>query len=274
MAAPLSLDEYINKPLAIEKEVKHLLAYSEKQVLFDIGACEGEDAIKYARLSPDVRVFAFEPRPDNYEKATNLIKRHRAESVRLFPFALSNENGTATFHVSSGRPEGTDLPEDWDFGNKSSSLLPPGSASAEHHPWLKFEQTIQVETRRLDEFCLEQGLNKIDFIHLDVQGAELMVLEGAGAMIKSIGSIWMEVESVELYDQQPLKEDVEAFMRENGFTCIISTVDAVSGDQLYLNTSFYDEETIRKLKAMQQHKQKSIRNVLSKIYRRIRHALS
>ena len=42
-----------------------------------------------------------------------------------------------------------------------------------------FENTIQVESAKLDDWCLEHGISKIDFLWADVQGAEGDLIEGA-----------------------------------------------------------------------------------------------
>src|SRR5918994_1153850 len=78
---------------------------------------------------------------------------------------------------------------------------------------LKFERTILVETMRLDRFCDAHSIERIDLVYLDVQGAELMVLRGAGDYLTRIGAVWLEVGARELYDGQPLKDDVELFMQ-------------------------------------------------------------
>jgi hypothetical protein len=64
-----------------------------------------------------------------------------------------------------------------------------------------------------------------------------MVLKGAGTMLKNIRMIWMEVEAIELYKDQPLKNEVEEFMARNGFIKLKDTVDNISGDQLYINAN-------------------------------------
>lgn len=138
-------------------------------------------------------------------------------------------------HVSSGRPPWADGTEDWDFGNKSSSLLEPG-LHLSVHPWVEFTEVIEVSTRRLDRLCHDLGVTRIDFLHLDVQGAELMVLAGAGLLLADVTAIWLEVEAVPLYRGQPLAPDVEAFMRRHGFWKKRDTVDDVSGDQLWLRS--------------------------------------
>lgn len=202
--------------------------------IFDIGACEGEDSIRYARLFPKASIFAFEPMPVNIDRMRPLLRKYRVDGqVRPFNVALSDSSGVSQFHPSFGHPEGIEETPDWDYGNKSGSLLAPGSVT-EHHPWLKFGDAIDVETVRLDAFCKTNGVLAIDFVHIDVQGAELAVLRGAGAMLAKIRAIWMEVEAVPLYKGQPLAGEVEAFMLGNGFTKYRDDLAGISGDQLYV----------------------------------------
>jgi hypothetical protein len=52
---------------------------------------------------------------------------------------------------------------------------------------------------------------------LDVQGAELMILEQAQEVLKSVAVIQCKVEFVELYKGQPLMADVDTFLRSHGF---------------------------------------------------------
>lgn len=93
---------------------------------------------------------------------------------------------------------------------------------------------------RLEKYVADKNIKSIDFAHIDVQGAELMVLEGAGSFLQNVKLIWMEVEAVELYKNQPLKNDVEAFMKKNNFINILDTVNSVAGDQLYANLTYFD----------------------------------
>jgi FkbM family methyltransferase len=228
----LTRDEYISSPLPIARELRRLLG-QHARVVFDIGSCEGEDALRYAHLFPDATTYAIEPLPRNIPLLRANLARYPNRNVRLIELALSDVPGTARFFVSSGQPPGV-TSADWDYGNKSSSLLPPG----EHvviHPWVQFQEQIEVETDTLERVCQREGVTSIDLIHLDVQGAELKVLMGAGALLASVRVIWMEVEAIPLYAGQPLKADVERFMDAQGFRKIKDTVDAVAGDQLYVN---------------------------------------
>lgn len=246
----ISRSAYILSEPVLKDELLLLFGRNAKLSIFDIGACEGEDAIRYSRLFPNATVYAFEPRPDNLEKIDENLRRYDHGRIEISHLALSDKKGKAIFYLSSGQPEEARHTEDWDFGNKSSSLLPPGEEIKKHTSWLEFKETLEVQTERLDNYMAKQGLQEIDFIHMDVQGAELMVLRGAGVSVQAIKAIWLEVELVELYKDQPLKNDIEQFMEKNGFICVKSEVNDVAGDQLYVNTRYFPKDVASKFKQL------------------------
>ncbi|MBC7888541.1 MAG: FkbM family methyltransferase [Ferruginibacter sp.] len=229
--------DYINQPVAIEQELKLLFNQNDSLVIFEIGACEGEESIKYARLFRNSKIYSFEPLPDNINLIHDNFLQYGIKNASYYNKALSSKNGTAEFFVSSGRPENA-IESDWDYGNKSSSLLPP-EKHLKMAEFIRFDKKIEVETITLKSFCSEHHINIIDFIHMDVQGAELMVLEGAEDFIKSIKVIWLEVSKVDFYKNQPLLRDVKKFMKENNFVLIKDALHGAQGDQLYISMNFY-----------------------------------
>jgi FkbM family methyltransferase len=236
-------DSYINEPHPIESELRSIFDTQKSLVIFDIGSCEGEDSIRCSRIFPNARIFAVEALPNNLALIKANLDKYAVNNVEVLPFALSNETGTCNFYVSSGQPEDSEKDRDWDYGNKSSSLLPPNK-HLEIVPWVKFQNTINVETKTLNNVCVEKNIASIDFIHMDVQGAELKVLIGADELIKKIRVIWLEVEAIELYENQPLKQEVEKFMRDKNFRKIKDTVDDISGDHLYINLDYLSNKII------------------------------
>jgi FkbM family methyltransferase len=238
----ISDEIYLKEEIEIKKELLDFFNVDASLTIFDIGTCDGLDAIKYRRLFPKSTLYAFEPLPANFILLTNNIEKYNC-LITPVNLALSNAVGKAEFHVSSGRPQDISSDVDWDFGNKSSSLLPPNKAS-EVLPWLEFQEKIEVETSTLDMYCGLNSINGIDFIHMDVQGAEMLVLEGASGMLSNIKMIWMEVENIELYKNQPLKLDVERFLSENGFTKIKDTVNHIAGDQLWVNLNYFPKKKL------------------------------
>lgn len=234
---PGDLTHYLAGRTPVERELTRLFARAEPLVIFDIGACEGEESIRYSRRFPRARLFTFEPLPANQNLIRQNFERYGITAAELVSAALSDRAGTATFHVSSGRPPDAPEGEDWNHGNKSSSLLPPADA-APMFGWLTFKQAITVQTMTLDEFVAARALPRIDFIHLDVQGAEHLVLAGAARSLPRVKAIWLEVSDQELYRGQRLRADTERAMNEAGFTKALEIRHGVEGDQFYVNKRF------------------------------------
>jgi len=228
-------EKYISIDPHVRKDLLRLFNKKDKLLILDIGGCEGEESIRYSRLFPLSKLYIFEPLPKNVQLIENNLKRYKIKNVELVPKAVSDIVGVTEFYVSSGQPETIEV--DWDFGNKSSSLLPP---QEQNHPdWLKFVEKIKVETITLESFFLSNKVEIVDFAHIDVQGAELRVLKGAKKHLKNIKSIWLEVADIEIYKNQPLRSEVEEFMQDQGFYLARSFMNGSAGDQLYVNEKYF-----------------------------------
>jgi FkbM family methyltransferase len=192
-------------------------------VIAEIGAADGLDTLRYMERYPHAVVHAFEPLLTNVEKLRTLEVRF--SQLVVHPYALGDKNkGTADFYVSGGAPPNAPRAEPWPY---SSSLLPPDQHLAVH-PWCTFEK-LHTSVGRLDSVMYVAP----DYIHMDVQGAELKVLEGAGKLLSDVRAIWMEVAEVPLYRDQPLRADVETFMQDHGFHLIAHHGSHISGDQFW-----------------------------------------
>ena len=211
------------------RELEQRFVGRDEWVIYDIGANDAGSGIAYARAFPSCRVELFEAHPEVAQIARGRLSAagldHRA---RLHEFAASNADGVAQFHVSS-QPAATG----WrNRVSDSSSLLEPAK-HIEVHPNVAFNEAIEVTTRRLDRWLAESNALPPHFIHMDVQGAELMVLEGLGAALEHVEAIWLEVERVELYKGQPLVDEVHRFLDQNGFELAIDSVGEID-NQLWL----------------------------------------
>lgn len=232
----MNADTSNERPLAIQSFLKVLLWPGPKTV-FEIGACEGEDTVRYAELFPNARFFLFEPLPSNQASIRSKLTAHCEIRASLHGAALSDFDGEAVFHVSSGSS-----PVDNQVGNKSSSLLKPEKLP-EQFQWIQFQQQIKVPTMRLENFCRAHGIRNIDYIHMDVQGAELKVLEGAGSGISDIGLVWMEVSFQPAYQGQPVEAQSTAWMKSKGFIKVAQISYGAEGDALYLNMRRFGAST-------------------------------
>jgi len=225
-----------------EKVITKLFRVQEKLSFFDIGACEGLSSLRYLLLFPNAEIYTFEPVPENFAKVLKNKEKYKLEKLKPFEVGLSSVIGEATFYLSSGAPPNKNIPADdsSEFGNKSSSLFKPG-ITKEIHPWLKFKDTITIKTDTLDRFCENHNISSIDFIHMDVQGAELLVLQGGKKILEKVNSIWLEVEKVLLYKNQALKNEIELFLSNHGFVCQLNKVNHISGDQLWVKKDYFEQ---------------------------------
>lgn len=127
----------------------------------DVGAHKGEVLKFLAKQAPNGRHMAFEPIPLFYE----YLKRRWESRVSIYPFALSDTSGKSEFQWVKNAPA-------------YSGFKKRGYAI--QHPDI---ETINVETRRLDDF--KKPETPIRFIKIDVEGAELLVLKGAQEILKT-----------------------------------------------------------------------------------------
>jgi len=156
-----------------EKQLLQFLAKRDVQIntLFDVGANDGTYSLLLSEIFPKASIHAFEPVPDTYRIAEKALKGK--PNVTLHPFGLYRENSTLDIYNDSNNPN-----------NQISSVYAEGLvdfyATTELHQ-------LKIEVKTLDSFCEENGISSIDFIKIDVEGAELTVLQGAEKMIRSNG---------------------------------------------------------------------------------------
>jgi len=171
----------------------------DNPVILDIGCNDGSDSLWLLQLFKESRVFSFEPDPRARKRYLTKVTDRRAA---LFDLAISNADGTAEFHVSNGvhpsEGEGTQCQEGWDL---SGSLRKP-KAHVEAHPWVTFDGAITVKTRKLDTWVKENGIDHIDLIWADVQGAEADLIAGGQEALKNTRYIYTEYNDDELYEGQ------------------------------------------------------------------------
>jgi FkbM family methyltransferase len=237
----MNFDEYLKLPLPIDKELDLLFKNVKPKIIFEIGAAQSEDTIKYAQKFPKASIYAFEPLPVNYEKGKVNIQKHAIKNVNLYNIGMSDKEGKSQFFVSSlnSNPSPNSIAD----GLRSSSLFSPGKHLAIYTNVL-FDNSTYINCITLDIFCKQHEINHIDFIQMDVQGAELLVLRGGMNALKKTDVIWLEVSNIDLYSNQPKANDIHNFMKSNGFKLLIDALGEVYGDRLYVSHAFYEKHRI------------------------------
>jgi FkbM family methyltransferase len=141
--------------LASTQILKSILTKNECVV--DIGANIGYYTLLEAEIVKDGIVYAIEPDPINFSILNQNIRMNGLENVKTFNVAISNEKGFARFYIYRRR--------------NLCSLIKYDNPIGE----------IVVETCALDEFLKDK---KVNFIRMDVEGAEYEILNGAHETLK------------------------------------------------------------------------------------------
>jgi len=142
--------------------VSHL---REGMTVMDVGANLGLYSLLISRaVGPSGKVYAFEPVPEIFARLKEHIALNNATNVIPVPIALSDEKGTAKMFVKGG-----------------------GSSLFRHVS----DEFVDVQVERLDDFVEREGIERVDAIKIDAEGAELKVIRGADKTIRRYKPILM-----------------------------------------------------------------------------------
>ncbi len=217
LRAILESEEYRqrNRPQSFDTNLRDKISSQLRDstlTIVDVGAqkLESEDHIYAPLCSVGLRhrIIGFEPLVD---KMTERMAAESEQSLVMLPYAVG-DNAEHTLFVNNEDATSSIFPLNQDF-----------CSDFEHIHALRTVKTISVTTKELDDL-LPDGAVPVDFLKLDIQGAELMALKGAERLLNRTAVIHCEVEFSPIYQGQPLFPDVQAFLNARGFDLIDITV--------------------------------------------------
>jgi len=223
--------------------VKDLLDLNSWRTVLDIGAMDGWEGTNLAKILSDARVYAFEASRQNCERCT---KTYMAQpySVRsrigLSNIALTDETGFMQFWaVDEAAAAAAKDKVNWGMGSMLK-LTDPDMWPWEHNAQVK----VDVMGYRMDDWCREAKVDRVDAIWMDVQGAELKVLQGAGNVLENIQAIMTEAGVEAYYEGHMLKPELDAFLQSQGFVELDSArqqAHRYEVNTIYVNTRFVNK---------------------------------
>lgn len=161
--------------------------------VFDVGANVGTHALLAAKLAPQGQVFAFEPGARAFAALEKNARLNKVENITLYNAAVSNETGSWTLH-QPGRSD------------EQSFLVPAAGAGA------------AIKTVALESILRDKNLTTINFLKIDVEGAELLVLRSLSVGLAKVEKIFFENIPWAMERFQYTQAELTAFLREQGFT--------------------------------------------------------
>lgn len=182
--------------------IEWLHSFDHGDVLWDVGANVGVYSLYAGLMDKGIKVLAFEPSASNYFVLNRNIELNGlADRVQAFNVALNNSTQAGTLHMSS-----SDLGRSChSFDSKLDPYGKPMQAS--------FEQGMVGVTA--DDFVTVFGAAQPNHLKIDVDGNELLILEGAKQLLANPALKTVQAELDTARDDYMARAN--AIMAEAGF---------------------------------------------------------
>jgi len=187
--------------LGIGASIEHKAALNGWQFrsIIDVGANRGQFVLFAHTEFPDARIVSFEPLTTPAQTFEALFKNVRG--ISLYRLALGQRSDAMFMHVTQK--------------DDSSSILRPSAQVAVFGTHTIGRENVKVA--RLDSILNRTDIERPALLKIDTQGYELEVIRGCGDLLSAFDCLYVELSFVELYEGQPLYEDVASVLVSKGF---------------------------------------------------------
>ncbi|MGA8894202.1 MAG: FkbM family methyltransferase [Planktothrix agardhii] len=160
-------------------QLRHKI-FGDLALCVDAGAAAGIYSKKILDINPKAEVYAYEPFPGNWIHLDKTLQEY--QTVKIIKKALSDKKETRKFYVSSVVSEGNQ--------SFAKDMIGYSSVGTFYGNENQSKTAIDVECTTLDEEIIDR---KINFLKMDVQGAEPLILNGAKhALTQGIEMMFIE----------------------------------------------------------------------------------
>jgi FkbM family methyltransferase len=177
--------------------VELVSSLNEDDILFDIGSSVGLISILSAKKLKKGNVISFEPDPENYKNLESNFSLNGLSNYKIAKIAV---------------------------GNKKEKLKLYTAGSGSYSPSLKqintIENWIEVDVEPIDTYIVEQNLPNPTVVKIDIEGAEMMALQGMSQLLKSKNKprlIYLEVHPDFLEAFNTSTQQIFDFISEHGY---------------------------------------------------------
>ena len=197
------------------------------RVALDVGSRDGEIALKLAALFPNARIYAFECNPAAIALCRRKLAGH--DRITLVESAVSDVCGTVDFFAID--PERTVTPHT--DGNIGASSLFEANGEYPHEQYV--QNRVRVPATTLAAWARAEGIEKVDVMWMDLQGAEIKALNGLGPLRSHLRALYTEVGYREIYRGQPLFPEIDAWLKAHDLRlAALFNSSEWSADALYI----------------------------------------
>ena len=190
-----------------------------------IGIGKKGDEIEWRTAGIRNQIYV-EPYKKWFKNLVSRVNRSKiqGENVKCFNVAISNIDTFAPFYICNQ--------------GDSHSLSPLYKNRDIPFQWMKMKSTSEVKVQTLDSLVQENNIDLCEYnlLHIDTQGTEHFVIEGAKESLNNFDIIVAEISKIKVYDYSMLYEDWENFMSKRGFRFVyFHEVESVqAGDGVFV----------------------------------------
>lgn len=166
---------------------------------FDVGSNSGSFIESCLSKFYNSKIYAFEPHPFLFKYLNEKYETY--EGINVYDSCVLNKNGICIINIPS-------------ISVAISSIID----REVFNEMRKNQEVYKIEKRsiRIDTFCRDNSVEKIDFIKIDVEGAEFMVLDGCMSMLES-GKIVSGQFEVGIEESGYSTVDIIKLLEKNGY---------------------------------------------------------
>ncbi|HEV7684840.1 MAG TPA: FkbM family methyltransferase [Pyrinomonadaceae bacterium] len=145
---------------------------SAAPVVFDVGANIGDYSLLVKRQLPAAQIYAFEPAQGTFEQLEKHLAAAGNGDIKPYNIGFSDAEKTVELHSYTIEGQEVSLLASIDLRQPTQVVDVKTSVSE------------RIEVKTIDAFCEQEGVERIEFLKLDVEGHELAVLRGAQRMLR------------------------------------------------------------------------------------------
>jgi FkbM family methyltransferase len=173
----------------------------EGGVILDVGGGTATTASLFSKAFPKHKLYIFEPIPTNFKEIEQ--SKYRTEKWQLVNKAVGSKIGETEMHIANRIT--------------ASSLLDlnPEKVEGLYADVLREKSTLSIQITTIEHEIPKNV--PVDILKMDVQGYEMEVLKGCGAVLNNIKLIVLEINNHDGFKEAPTYFEIDEFMRNNNF---------------------------------------------------------
>jgi FkbM family methyltransferase len=197
-----------------DEQIYNFESSKENPVIIDCGSNIGVSVLYFKKIYPNAKIIAFEPDPDNYELLLKNIEINNLKDVITYNLALSDMSGDIDLFYES---------------DKSSTI---GNTTTPQWGDRKDFVKRTVKADKLSNYLVD---NEVDFLKLDVEGAEYLVFEDIKKSLTKVKNIAFEYHHINTSEDMEKYNSIIKLLNDNGYILNIKNINMDFMPEKYKN---------------------------------------